>query len=350
MRIGAALLIGVWILLPDPAAAQMPFADSLPAFKTDSATQDPFRKVESGPSPFGVKPAEAPGARPDTGAHHIDSVTALLRKRHPGISIYLGVDFIDFNAKEKFQNALAARITGDSSLSPSPLQPYELVHLAFPVGIQASYPIGTYLDLVAKTHSYWYKQTAILGNKATNTHAADEWYAVQANLGGVGMRYCLPPALLSVTGQLGLYTQGIWYWNLGNSAIYTPYGNAPSFFRPTGSGYEIQFGFQQAMTKPWQLTGAIGFIHQQFSSSQAWKDIIAHSPPPGNVSWASSSIQANLNLWYNFGVVNPPATSMPLSPAAVNGAATLPPQAPVPATTQSQPAATPAPTDSSRHF
>lgn len=344
----AAFIAVLWASQGATATAQTPAADSLPAFKSDSAAQDPFRQVESGPSPFGVKPAAASGGRPDTGAVHIDSVTSQLRKRRPGISVYLGVDFIDFNAKEKFQNSLAARITGDSSLSPSPLQPYELVHLAFPVGMQASYPISTYLDLVAKTHSYWYKQTAILGNKTTNTHAADEWYAVQANLGGAGIRYCLPPALLSVSGQLGLYTQGIWYWNLGNSEIYTPYGHATSSFRPLGSGYELQFGFQKAMTKPWQVTGAIGFIHQQFSSTQEWKDVLAYAPPPGKVGWASSSIQATLNLWYNFGVIAAPTASAPTLTGPATAPSPNPVSAPAPAPPTSAPA--PAPTDSSRHF
>jgi hypothetical protein len=309
-------------------------AESLPAFKSDSTGKDPFRAAESGLSPFDKPATEIVSPRPDSvtvkavrkdsGAAKADSVTDLLRKRRPGISIYLGVDFIDFSAKEKFMAALNTRTTEDSL---DALQKYEPVHLAFPLGIQAVLPIGTYLDLVAKTHSYWYQQSAILGNRITKAHAGDEWYAVQANLGGIGMRYCLPPGLLSVSGQLGMYTQGIWYWNLGQSEVYSPYGSARANFNPFGSGYEIQLGFQQAITKPWKLTGAIGFLHQEFESDRDWQNVIVRAPPPGKVNWGSSAIQANFNLWYHFGVVVAPALSTIVAPATNS-----------------------APIDSSRHF
>ena len=288
------------------------FADSLPAFKSDSATQDPFKQVESGLSPFSTKPAGTTGTRADSGAHRIDSVTAMLRKRKPGIAAYFGIDFIDFGAKDKFEAALNARTTMDSLKT---LQNYEPVHLAIPIGIQGIFPISTYLDLVAKTHSYWYKQTAILGNKTTNAHAGDEWYVSQANLGGAGMRYSLPPALLSVTGQLGLYTQGVWYWNLGGSELYSPYGSAPARYRPWGSGYELQFGFQQTMIKPWKFTGAIGFLHQEFTSDNSWSQLLRHAPPPGKVSWNSSAIQANLSLWYHFGISDSTLAPTPKLPS-----------------------------------
>jgi hypothetical protein len=310
-----SLLIWLIISVSSTNADAAPYsADSLPAFKSDSALADPFRQVESGPSPFAAKPA--PGAAADTSSgRRLDSVTSLLRKRRPAVSVYLGVDFIDFGAKEKFQNALTARTAAESLTTP--LQNYEPVHLAFPIGIQALWPIGTYVDLVAKTHSYWYKETAILGTAAGRTASAgEEWYAVQGNLGGAGMRFCIPPALLSVSGQLGLYTQGIWYWNLGNSELYSRYGDAPARFNPWGSGYEIQLGFQQAITKPWQLTGAIGFLHQQFDSDKSWSSLLAYAAPAGKVSWGISAVQANLNLWYHFGVVNPPSPAA--KPAAVD--------------------------------
>ncbi len=243
----------------------------------------------------------------DSSSGKFDSLETLLSKRSLGISIYLGVDFIDFGGKENFQKALTTRIATDAPThtdSLKALQNFESVHLAFPVGVQAVLPISAYLDVVAKTHSYWYKQTAILGNRITNAHAADEWYAVQANLIGTGIRYYLTPALLSVTGQLGLYTQGVWYWNLGHTELYSPYGNAPAVFNPFGSGYEIQLGFQQAILKPWKLTGSIGYLHQEFKSEKQWQNLLAYAAPSGKVAWNSSSVQANLNLWYHFGVVS----------------------------------------------
>jgi hypothetical protein len=313
-------------------------ADSLPAFKSDTSDLDPFRKAESAGSPFAAKPGTL-GA--DSGAGRIDSVTRMLRLRTPGISLYLGVDFFDFSAKEKFVINLQNRAKRDSLDIP---QNFEPVHLAFPIGLQAVFPISDYLDLVAKTHSYWYKQTAILGTRATKIHAGDEWYAVQGNLAGFGMRYSLPPALLSVTGQLGLYIQGIWYWNLGNTQIYSPYGNARADFNPSGSGYEILLGYQKAVSKPWVLSGAIGFIHQEFQSKNTWRSLLIHSPPSGKVSWGSSAIQANLNLWYYFGIKAPPI-NVPAAP-------TLAPAAIKPVPVESKPileVVKPPLTDTSRH-
>lgn len=275
-------------------------ADSLPAFKSDTAALDPFRNAESASSPFATK---SNGTKNDTGAGRIDSVTRMLRNRTPGISIYLGVDFFDLNAKDNFASDLEARVKKDSLEIP---QNFEPVHLAFPVGLQVVVPVSDNLDWVAKTHSYWYKQTAILRTKGTKAYAGEEWFAVQGNLAGMGMRYSVPASLLSVSNQLGLYLQGIWYWNIGNSEIYTPHGNARAEFKASGSGYEMQFGFQKAITKPWGLAGSIGFLHQEFNSNKAWTSLLVHQPVSGTVKWESSAIQANLNLWYYFGISKPP--------------------------------------------
>ena len=289
------LILAVWSGLSHSQSA-----DSLPAFKPDSAIADPFRKVEAGPSPWSANPtAPAPKTKSDSLAQ-TDTVTERLRRRLPAVSAYLGVDFIDFDAKTMFKASLETRRLRDSLIL---LQDYESVHLAFPVGIQAVVPVSGYLDLVAKTHSYWYKQAAILGDR-TKRHAGDEWFAVQANLGGLGLRYYVPPSLLSVTGGLGLFVQGVLYWNLGNSQIYTPYGSADARFEPFGSAYEIQFGMQQAVTGPWKISGSIGFLQQDWKSETAWTEIMRHSPPAGKAAWGSSAIQATLSLWYHFGAVS----------------------------------------------
>lgn len=308
---GAALLTLILAAFGYPQSA-----DTLPAFKPDSAVQDPFRKAEAGPSPWSANPTASPQDKRDSGAA-TDTVTDLLRKRLPAVSVYLGVDFMDFDAKNSFQGSLDFRKNRDSLII---LQEYEPVHLAFPIGIQASIPISGYLDVVAKTHSYWYKQTAVLGDSASN-HVGDEFYAVQANLAGLGLRFYIPPAFLSVTGGLGLYTQAVLYWNAGNSGIYSNHGGADAEFDALGSGYELQFGMQQALKGPWRLTGAIGFLQQEFNSDQSWSGVIGNAAPPGNAHWGSSSIQATLNLWYHFGVESPPApaatppAASPVSPA-----------------------------------
>jgi hypothetical protein len=323
-------------------------ADSLPAFRTDSAAADPFKKAEAGPSPWSAQPAAAPKGRHDSGAA-ADTVTDRLRKRRPAVSVYLGVDFLDFDAKDAFKAALTARTLKDSLKT---LQDFEPVHLAFPIGIQAAIPVSGYLDVVAKTHSYWYKQSAVLGDK-NSRHAGDEWYAVQGNLAGLGLRVYVPPSFLSVTGGLGLYAQGVLYWNVGGTEIYTPYGRAQADFDPAGSGYELVFGMQHALTGPWQLNGSLGFLQQTFTSQDPWSNIIVRATPAGDAHWGSSAIQAALSLWYHFGVPAQAATpanstgsatgnTVPAA-SAPNGSAGALPLAPAP---------TPAPADSAAggHF
>jgi hypothetical protein len=319
-RVTAALILLI------AAAGFSQSADSLPAFKPDSAVQDPFRKVEAGPSPWSANPTASPEEKRDSGAAP-DTVTDRLRKRRPAVSVYLGVDFMDLDAKNAFQASLNSRRAADSLTL---LQDYEPVHLAFPIGIQAAIPISGYLDVVAKTHSYWYKQTAVLGDGASN-HVGDEFYAVQANLAGLGLRFYIPPAFLSVTGGLGLYCQAVLYWNAGNSGIYSNHGSAEAEFEAMGSGYELQFGMQQALKGPWRLTGALGFLQQDFTSGQPWSGVIGYAPPPGKAHWGSSSIQATLNLWYHFGAHPPavPAANPPPAPAMPeSGPAPVPGSAP----------------------
>src|SRR5690606_7512918 len=223
-RIYLGMALAVFIaFLPVDARAQAAgaqAADSLPAFKSDSAAADPFQKVEAGPSLWSSAPSTPPATPRDSLAAG-DSAIMKLRVRYPAVAVYLGVDFMDLDAKEYFNTALNARAS-DQGLRI--LQPYEAVHLAFPLGIQALLPVSGYLDVVIKTHSYWYQQKAILGDSASR-HAGDATFAAQANLGGLGMRFYVPPPLLSVTGGLGLFAQGVVYWNLGRSELYSNRGS-----------------------------------------------------------------------------------------------------------------------------
>lgn len=298
---------------PTPEGPITP-ADSLPAFRPDSLKDEAIRSVESRPSPFAGRPTAKDSA---------DSVAALLRGRRPAVSIHVGVDFIDLDAKQVFSDALQARMTRDSL---TPLQPYEPVHLAFPIGIQAIVPIGPWFDVVARTHSYWYKQTAVLGKSGITR--GEESFASQAHLGGAGLRYYVPPSLLSVTGKLGLYIQGVYYWLLGGGELYTNHGAAPAEFDPAGSAWEIQLGFNRSMTKTIGITGNLGFLQQDFSSKRPWTDLVVDKAPAGNVHWSSGALQASFNLSYNFGIGPTPSTTQPpVSGPPASGAP--PPEPPV---------------------
>lgn len=278
-------------------------ADSLAAFRPDSLKDRIIRSAESAPSPFARKPAPRDSA---------DSVAAILRGRRPAVSVHAGVLFLDLDAKDVLQASLDARMRRDSLTA---LQPYEPVHLVIPAGIQALLPMGPWFDLVARTQSSWYRQTAVLGRSGET--AGEEYFAVQAHLAGAGLRYYLPPDLLSVTGKLGLFTQGVYYWLAGGGEIYTGHGSAPAEFEPAGSGWEIQVGFNRAVTRPWSVTGSLGFQSVAFASEKSWSDILVDDPPPGRVRWGGGALQASFNLWYHFGVESPSArSSEPALPAA----------------------------------
>jgi hypothetical protein len=278
-------------------------ADSLPVFRPDSLRDGAIRAAESAPSPF---------ARRRTTRDSADSVAALLRGRRPGISVHLGLNFLDLDAKDVFNTSLQARLLRDSLAA---LQPYEPVHIAIPAGIQAMLPVGPHFDLMAKTHSYWYRQTAVLGRGGSA--AGEEFYAVQAHLGGAGLRYYIPPDLLSVSGQLGIYVQGIYYWLLGGGEIYTNHGSAPARFDPQGSAFEIQAGFSRAISRPIQLSGSLGYIQQDYASDREWSSLVASNPPPGKVRWSAGAIQASFSLWYHFGV--PSRSAVPAGQASPQG-------------------------------
>ncbi len=328
------------VLVGKYTSAHAASADSLPAFKSDSASQDPFRQVESGRTPFGG-PAAQPGAtgvpgapgspnvpvKADTSSAHNDSVTVKIRQRLPGLAIYAGVDFIDLSAKDLFARQVDSTNRRDSLTL---LQAYEPVHLAFPIGLQLQWPISDYLDWVAKTASYWYQQTAIVGKTVVggaSTTSGSEFFAVQGNLAGTGLRYLIPPSLLSVKDQLGLYIQGLWYWNLGNSEIYTRYGSAPAQFDPAGSGFEVLLGFEQAVTKSWEISGTLGFVHQQFHTHTPWKNLLPDVAESGDAHWTISSMHAALLLWYRFGFKPPAAPAAAISNVAGSSTTTTSPPA-----------------------
>jgi hypothetical protein len=279
-----------------PAAAQS--ADSLPAFRSDSAAADPFRQIEAGQTP-----SAAAKSATDTG-FRADTVTARLIRRHPSVSVWLGAEFSDLDAKEFFKADLQQRLTQSAAAGDTLqiLQPFEEAHLSFPIGMQAVVPLGPWFDAVAMARFSWYKQNAVLAHSDKNRSPAGEaWYAVQSSLGGAGLRFYVPPSLMSVTGSLGLYAQFLWLWNLGGSEIYTRYGSARARLDPAGAGFELLFGLQKALTGPWQLAGSLGFVKQDYESDREWNHLLRSAAPPGKVRWGSSSLQANLSLAYHFG-------------------------------------------------
>ncbi len=292
------ILLAVLALTAGAARSAAQSADSLPAFRTDSASADPFRKAEAGQAPWAAAPAKA-----DTGLI-ADTVTARLTRRRPSLSVWLGAEFSDLDAKEAFKADLQQRLKESASAGDTLqiLQPVEEAHLSFPIGIQAVVPLGPWFDAVGMARFSWYKQAAVLARTdKEKTAGGQAWYALQSTLGGVGLRFYVPPALLSVTGSLGLYSQFLWLWNLGGSEIYTRYGSAPARLDPAGAGFELLFGLQKALTGPWQLAGSLGFVKQEFTSDTRWDRLLQSASPPGKVRWASSSLQANLALAYHFG-------------------------------------------------
>ncbi len=221
--------------------------------------------------------------------------------RLPYVGVFAATTF--FNLDEKNRLARMLQQPGGSTL-----QPFESVHMAFPLGMMAAYPILTHLDVSVKLEGIWYSQSALFqapGLEGVPGPVSEERYVVQALLGGMGAKYLIPAAFLSVTGQPGLYV-GYWHlWDLGLAELYTNHGSVRAEFEPGGTGYEFQVGFQHSPSKSFFWNAAISYQNLGFSSEANWEELARNSesatPSNGKASWNLAGLKIALNLYYQFG-------------------------------------------------
>ena len=259
-------------------------ADSLAVFQTDSAKTKTVRNLEAGIH------------APDTSISkiHADSLDNNLRQRGIYLAVTAGLSFSNLSSKGYFSTQFDSTLIRDSLRV---LQKYDPVHISFPVGILVGIPLFPYFDLWLRTDHFWYRPSAL----AQGTGPTREfWYAVQTHLFGLGARYMVPTALLSVNGRQGLYLAYSHFWNFGPTGIYAPTGSLRARMEPLGAGYEIQAGFQQNFDRRWVLTGGLAYSALSFKSQSSWRAILPTAPDK-TAQWELNSMRLCFLGMYQFG-------------------------------------------------
>ncbi len=283
--------------LADPAAVGTMPADSLAAFRSDSASLSAIHSVEAGNS--------GGPRRSAAGKASFDSLERKLEHRHIAIGFTAGISFTEHSAQDLFANHLDTIANRDSLQI---LQPYDPVDLFFPVGLMVTVPLSRHLDLWVRTDHFWYTQSAL----AQGTGPAQEfWFAVQAQLAGLGIRYLIPVTFLSVSGRPGLYVAYTQYWNFANTEMYAPTGSVRARTELAGAGYEIQAGFQQDFSRRWTVTGGLSFANFDFQSRQSWRAILPDAPDTP-AEWQLRALRLTFQFLYQFKVER--TSSPPASP------------------------------------
>jgi hypothetical protein len=198
-------------------------------------------------------------------------ILAAATSRHFYMGAYMGIAFFQLDRQGYFSSYLDSLRRLEKRKA---LQEYESVHLCFPIGVYAAMPISRSLDILMTTKSFWYKQTAL--SEDSSHHSFENWYAVQGNILGFGLKYYVPTPIFSVNQQIGLFASITPFWNLGFSEIYSTTGDiaAPISLYPIG--YEIQLGFQHDASKNISWQGTLAFNQFTFESDKTWNAILPY--------------------------------------------------------------------------
>ncbi len=278
----------IFVLIACAAAtrAEIPTspADSLASFKPDSLKTAAIRSLEAG--------GKAPGSL-GAGPANLDSLKIKLHHRRPFLGATLGLSFSTLSVKTLFSAHVDSIVRRDSLRV---LQPYDPVHVYFPVGLIAAVPLFTYLDLWLRTEHFWYQMSALAQGAGPPREFS---YAVQGQLFGAGGRYLIPVSLLTVNNRAGLYLAYTRFWNFPPTEMYAPTGVVRARMKPAGAGYEIQAGYQQDFDKRWTVTGGLAFASLDFESRSPWKAILPFAPDE-KARWNLRSLRLSVQGLYQF--------------------------------------------------
>ncbi len=225
-----------------------------------------------------------------------DSVNINREASQPYLSLFFMAAFNDFPERRLLAKELDSLARAQKK---STLQAFEEVHIAFPVGLELGFPIGNYLDLFTKSHSFWYRQIAVLGDSISSP---DFQYAVYGNLLGLGLRFYLPTQLISLNQYGDFHLAFTWFWDFGFSGIYSPWGEVKSNPVPQaiGNGYEVKLGYERSMWGAWRVLVAAGYSKLSLSSDQNWKSLIPSTGTNEKAEWDLKALQFTFQFSYPF--------------------------------------------------
>jgi len=283
----SAILPALLLFAAIPVAAQVAPGQS-PVFANDTAKTDAVRAVEAGGALADTTGRVSAGARRD-------SLEARLARRGPYVGVTAGAAFGQHSERERMAADFTARATAAGQRI---LQRQDPVHVFFPVGLTAGFPVARHFDVLLRTEHFDYRVAGLAqqGNDAATEYA----YTMQANLAGVGARWLVPVSFLTVSGQPGLYLSYIHLWQIGPTGMRSGSGSLRSRTDATGAGYELAAGFQQDFSARFALTGALAISRLGFRSDGDWS-FVAPTSPPEPAEWQLTSARFVLQGIYQFG-------------------------------------------------
>ncbi len=288
--ISAPLIPAALALLLAGVAVQAQDASS-PVFANDSSKVETIRAIEAGKSAGAKSTLDSLAART---ASRRDSLRSKLARRGPYLGLTAGIAFGEHSARDLFANSMTAQAAANGE---DVLQKQDPVHVFFPGGLLAGYPLPGNFDLLLRTEHFYYRVAGLA--QKDNDSPTEYWYSNQAHLAGVGAKWLIPLSLFTVDGRAGLYGSYTHFWNFGPTGMRSSTGSLRAKTRPAGAGYEIQFGFQQDFDRRWAWTGGLSLSRLSFESDGNLGNVIPGETSPGE--WSINSARFMLQGMYQFG-------------------------------------------------
>lgn len=285
-------MIAVPLALAAACAVPAPAQDDSvpPAFLEDSAKAGIIRSVEAGSADSDDSTADSIAT-----AGRRDSLATKMFRRGPYLAVTAGGAFANHSARQLFANHMEAKATeADQRI----LQRQDPVHVFFPVGVLAGFPVLPYFDVWLRTEHFRYRVTGLA--QRDNEPADEYWYVNQAHLAGLGARWLVPVSLFTVNGKSGLYAAYTHFWSFGPTGMRVSGGSLAARGDPAGAGYEVQLGFQQDFDRRWAWIGGLAFSRLTFRSDADW-DLILDTAPAEQAEWTLQSMRLVMQFLYQFG-------------------------------------------------
>lgn len=254
----AWVLTSMFMLVPNSAEAQWfdqgsdstNKAKELPSFKPDSVLEAGFNKLDRGIS------------ERDSLTQKRDSLEAIderaaFSKRGPYLAVHAGISFLDFDGTDRFSKVLQNE---SQNAGRKIRQPYETVMMVFPLGLAAGLRLFPYVDISAKTHSFYSRQSAVIADTSRNGSTKEKFYALHGHFLGLGLRLFIPPAIFQATGEGPVYFEVMRFWSLPGTGVYANSGSAEAKSSPWGQAMEFQLGFQHKLSERLTWVASLGYF------------------------------------------------------------------------------------------
>ncbi|MDR2579448.1 MAG: hypothetical protein LBC85_00440 [Fibromonadaceae bacterium] len=192
----------------------------------------------------------------------------------PGFYFFalLGVQFIDFKDRAKFQNLLDIRFAElkasylEDSLGLFPQkQDFQKVNLTFPIAAGLIWQLNDMHSFGLGLSFLYSNESVILVDKHGENYNLR--YALRAFPLFTEYRLLISPDLISLRNgdYFSLFLR--YYWMLPGTEIYSTWGKAKADFEPLGNGFGVFLGYRFAEWERLSFFGEIGYSSLDVKSS-----------------------------------------------------------------------------------